>query len=523
MAEIIVRIEYEGAEQGAQQLDQLIAKLEGVTSATHESASASTAANTARIAANQQIEQLGGALGQVGSTLARVNPEFGRLAGTIGTVAGSLPALTGSLGPVAQGMAAMTIAVDLGSQAWEHFTEASEDSIESMRLAAEQAGRTAEQISTLVAELRAEQRADRIAANRATQADISSTLTEAMERAEQQAALARDTGNRINMLESRSSAQRVRIAETTGRRFFEIVQTDQASLVRLRAQFARETVSLAEAQAEAETAAALTAIDRTRQRRGGGGGRESTAIADAERTLAIVAATDRRIEAESDAFKRQIEENQAQRDTESTARRIENERLVDAAKRRSDQLADRQHLAAIERIEKEKSARTAATEARRAENAEIASALTSITQSVTGAFEAAIEGEKSLEEALVEATKQILKQFGIELVAKGIGKILEGIAEIPSPTAATKIGGGAAMVGFGIGLGAAGAAIPSAPSGAQAESPREDRPTGDGGGARTLVINMNNPVMAAATQAQLARGLRRQMAADRTIGPGIGN
>ena len=137
-----------------------------------------------------------------------------------------------------------------------------------------------------------------------------------------------------------------------------------------------------------------------------------------------------------------------------------------------------------------------------------------------GVFESAIEGEASLEEAMLEATKQLLKQFGTELIAKGIGKILEGISELPLPTAAPKIGGGAAMVAFGIGLGAAGAAIPSAPA-APAEAPREDAGGGGGGGPTTLVLNVNNPMMAAATHAQLARAMRRQLEQDRTLSAGL--
>ena len=59
---------------------------------------------------------------------------------------------------------------------------------------------------------------------------------------------------------------------------------------------------------------------------------------------------------------------------------------------------------------------------------------TPIAQAYNNAFQQAIEGRcPSKAGAAIEATKSLLKSFGQELIAKGIGKILEGIAEIPEP------------------------------------------------------------------------------------------
>lgn len=74
------------------------------------------------IALRQKLGQLGTTVGQVGAVLGRVNPEWAKMSTVIGGIGSQIPALTGSLGPVAQAIAAITVAVDLGILAWEAWT-----------------------------------------------------------------------------------------------------------------------------------------------------------------------------------------------------------------------------------------------------------------------------------------------------------------------------------------------------------------------------------------------------------------
>ena len=263
---------------------------------------------------------------------------------------------------------------------------------------------------------------------------------------------------------------------------------------------------------------------RGRRRRGGGGEREFTydegLQAAQERQYASQVeiaerAADRlrTIEEETATAKAQLDEQEAARIDELRDKAEDNIRVELEGVRR---IAE----ARQEAFEKAKEAARAQRAASQQLAGEAASAANTIAQAYNNAFQQAIEGTMSLEQAAIEATKSLLKSFGQELIAKGIGKILEGIAEIPSPTAATKIGGGTAMVAFGVGLGAAGAAIPSAGA-AGAEQPREEPRSDSARGPQNVTVIMQNAVMTAGTEAQLARGLRKSLSGDRVLGASL--
>lgn len=576
--DVKVGIDYSGTEAGADQLDGLIDNLAKVTIAEREAATEAKKlekanSDLARSAKKQADEQkklqaalaaqitgwgaLGGSIGQVGSVMSRIAPEFSKFGDALGSLGATIPVVATALAapsPASLLNAAISVTTTLvdGAFALNDYVSSmgrANDSVAS--LAAETADATTE-IDKLIGALRRQARQQGIAAGNTTDSALEAEINdiaEARERANAQVSLLDDQLAENRIRRSRATERNIaadsfaqRAASSSALQRLEETQANlQAQREDARRRFRegaeRETelriqqnrlVGTALAEDAAEEArisaenAADSALERASRRRAGAGRSSARAAArDAERAARREAAKRLRIEeelirAQSDAFNRQQEERRTEFDR--TARFEQN--LIAATERFQLQSFQTQLAASEKAIAAEEELRADALAQRREDNAEIASTLSSITQSVLGAFEAAIEGQKSLDAALVEATKQLLKQFGFEMVTKGIGKILEGIAELPSPTAAPKIGGGAAMVAFGVGLGAAGAAIPSASS-AGAEAPREDAPRGGEGGAKTLVLNVNNPQMVAATQAQLARGLRRQLDADKTLGPSL--
>ena len=135
-----------------------------------------------------------------------------------------------------------------------------------------------------------------------------------------------------------------------------------------------------------------------------------------------------------------------------------------------------------------------------------------IGRELTGAFQMAIEGEKSFEDAFESGSKVVLKSIGDQLVNRGIFHILDGTAMLFTnpPAAGVKLASGGAMIAIGAGLGAAGAAInePGARAGAASEAGRPDRADdadagSDGPGDLTLVLGQ--PILTAGTVTQLGQ------------------
>jgi len=534
MPDIKVGIDYEGTEAGADQMAALVtnlAKADSEQKATKASADAlsrsqkeqtrKTERLTAALDANiSGWGAIGTSIGQVGAALGRAGPEFGRFGAVLGQAGQSVQQVATALAaptPASVASALLSVGTTLvdGIGAWVDYR----DAMDRARAAAGQTAQTLTQTARAVRDARTAAEG----AREATDLDLAAAAVQQrrleLSRAQLRVDQVRSAGSAEDFTRAEGQRRVLQGALDRAIRSEQEITSELQSQATARTRATQEESRLARFRAEqAQTLAEQEAVLGAQEGgRGGGGARSSTFEADLARGLAQELAARTRHEANLEALAVQAfameearwAEELAARDLLEEKARADFEAEIERVEELSQKRADARDA--------EKEASRTALEERRREHAEIAGSLTQITQAVMGAFQSAIEGEQSLEEALAQATKELLKQFGQELVAKGIGKMLEGIAEIPSPTAATKIGGGAAMVAFGIGLGAAGAAIPSATSGAPAEGPREEARGGDSGGPTTLVLNVNSPVMAASTHAQLARGLRSQLGRDRTF------
>jgi len=539
-----------GYELQASELDQLIARLDALEEAQAAAAAsaedlgraqgatrtASDRAARATDASRQKHEQLtdalsaqiqgwgalGGAMGQAGAVLGRIDPEFGRFGAVVGQAGQSVSALATALaaptpGSVATALVSVASTVVDGVAAWIDYRDAMD---ETRRSAME-----AVQTITEVARAMRDAREAVEAASEATDLDFAAAEVAARRLELAQAEV------EVNRLRAEGSSDEFRAAEAhrqvmqsaldralTQQREVSAELEHQNALVASQSAEARDLARLRAEQAQTIAEQNALLEEQEGRRRGHG-----------------PSLWDRENEA-WDRYNRAVQSGlQRQRDL---ARDLQAEQTAEADKALADELArraeladkeanrvreeiegiERAHRLRMEAIDKQKQASAAAVVECCEQAAEIISSVEVVRQAFQQAFEDAISGQKSLDEALLAATKQVLAAFGEELVAKGIGKILEGITEIPSPTAATKIGGGTAMVAFGVGLGAVSAAIPSG-AGAATAKPAEPRPEADGGGGgpTSLTINVNDPIRAAGTHAQLARGLGRQLRADRTF------
>lgn len=130
------------------------------------------------------------------------------------------------------------------------------------------------------------------------------------------------------------------------------------------------------------------------------------------------------------------------------------------------------------------------------------------------AFQQAIAGEADFGKAFEQGIKKQLMNFGTVMVAEGVGALATGIGFTFTnpPAAAGKFAEGGIKIGLGVGLGAAGAAIPSAPATTTPASPTTPKAGGDsGGGNYTTVVNWNQPTVTAGTTNQLGREMARVM------------
>lgn len=154
MADIAYNLVAEGWAEGSEKVREFSESVDEARGTSDEFASSATAAGVASLAQGQKLEQLGGTIGQVGALVGRLNPEWARFGATIGSVGSQIPALTGALGPVAQAMAGVTLAVDLGSQAWEQWGGHVRTADEVINQVASDASAAEERIRGLVSALR---------------------------------------------------------------------------------------------------------------------------------------------------------------------------------------------------------------------------------------------------------------------------------------------------------------------------------------------------------------------------------
>jgi hypothetical protein len=164
-----------------------------------------------------------------------------------------------------------------------------------------------------------------------------------------------------------------------------------------------------------------------------------------------------------------------------------------------ERLADKrkeEHEAQLARIQEEVDAWTSAGQ--------------KIGSTLYNAFQTAATGQETLEVAVVKGFKNLAIQFGGQMVNEGIGALLTAVGNTVAnpPMAATKAAEGAGKLALGIGLGAVGAAIPvpAAGGGSQASTPRlGPQGSGEGGGSRSVIVNMNAPAVITGSRAAVGR------------------
>lgn len=205
---------------------------------------------------------------------------------------------------------------------------------------------------------------------------------------------------------------------------------------------------------------------------------------------------------------------------EATKRRIERQdaqaaqarsRMMDEAKAKNQQL----HQAYLESIQDEMSA--------------IDGAGASIGNVFSSAFQQAIQGQAAFGAAVEDGIKQVLLQYGTQMVAEGAGALLTavGLAFMNPPAAGAKAAEGAGKIALGVGLGAAGAAMTgSGGSSSGKEGPAKEGPRGGAGGSgdggavmQTIIIQQNAPTVMGGTHAEVGRAfIKSANAATRRYG-----
>lgn len=519
MSDVGVKVDYGGLEEGAEVLARLQDNLRRVDSAQQQATRSSDSlgesaqelgghvGSTAEAAngAHQKFGAVQGILGQLGPAVGRVSPAFAGLSSSIAQTASSALSMTESMGPAGLAIAGITLVATAVADAMSDAASEADLLANAFDRQARSAVALTRNIRSL-AEAQAARRQEEIERFQQDDVDREARARSEIRAIESQIESTRRLRNEeiLTQVQYEARMRTLRQAAEDARAELAFARRggDPAEQERLQAEL-QEQIRAAQRQA-AEDAA----------RRRGGHRRtfaqdEGAAWQRAEERHRIYQEALIEGLAEQEARQRQL----AQIDEQLHQNRM------DRLEREQESIAE--HYAQIRELEEE--VRDKQKEAARARMVEqrgllqdAQSTAAQIGSAYFQAFEMAIEGTMSLEDALLAATKQILKSIGEELVARGIGKVLEGIAEIPSPTAATKIAGGTAMVGFGIGLGAAGAAIP-APKAEAAEQPREQPDSQGDRGPKEITVVFGNPVLTAGTQTQLARGMGRAIAGDRTF------
>lgn len=199
---------------------------------------------------------------------------------------------------------------------------------------------------------------------------------------------------------------------------------------------------------------------------------------------------------------RAVEEYESERAKQAAIAELEAERASDAETERIEKarhLSDQAHERRVRQLQEE---------------TRILEDFGSTVGNVFGdAFGAAISGQESFDVALAKGTKNALIQFGTTMVAEGVGALLTaaGNIVINPPAAATKAVEGVGKLALGASLGAVGAAIPTPSAGAAGpqERPADRTPDGREGPAAPIIIQMNGQMVTGTTEASLGRTLGR--------------
>lgn len=161
-----------------------------------------------------------------------------------------------------------------------------------------------------------------------------------------------------------------------------------------------------------------------------------------------------------------------------------------------DRLQQEKHAAQMARIQEQVNAWTTGAQ--------------TIGNSLYQAFILTVSGQEKADVAFVKSFKSLAIQFGGQMVSEGIGALLTaaGNSVAAPPVAATKAIEGAGKIALGVGLGAAGAAIPVPGAAAtQSKPPRLGPDNGQSGVVGGVVVNMNAPTVVAGSSQVVGRAI----------------
>lgn len=476
----------------------------GVTQSTREMAQAQdratrvqTAQAAASLDAGQKMNQLGSTIGQVGAVLARVNPKWAQMGGALAGIGAQIPALTGALGPLAQGIAIVTVAVDFGTLAFNQYGAAAE---EAARLAQNLLQQEVEGIDRLVETRRQARLDERLASNMATQAEITSALAAAEERGERLAAQAERTGQNLIIEEGRNRLEVMQAAIVLDVELTVAIHEQLVKRQQLRRRFADQTVALEENTAERQRLAALTAIDlRRRPQPGRGGGRGGIDTEAGDRLRAM--AETRRIEAEGVRFLAGLRE--ADRQTR-LQQEIEVELQIGqiAAQEETNRLAalnrigEERQLAHEEQLLRLEEARQTERQAAAELQADLQATLTPLVTSTTKALASIISGAESAEDAFTGLLASFLEMLAQQAALEAVKEFAAALGSFASQDyvsgALHLVAGGAWVAVAALAGGASAAVAPSAPATPASPEAGVDSTQVQGG---TNVYNFNAPII----------------------------
>jgi len=539
----------------AEQIDNVSRSLVRSQEASRRLGQEAANLSTQSIAAGDKLERMGSVASAVGTVIGRLNPAWARFGASIGTIGSQLPALTGSLGPVSQIIAAVTVAVDLGAQAWDVWTDAT-------TRAGNEADNTKRQVTDLANSLTQLRTRQRALAGAGTVEQLETVFEDADERAmslrevlDRQRAEAEsqriDAARQIGVLRARmqeaidANPANAGLIRTAGREAQEIERlTDTVRTVNNRVrQLAEETARQVVVADRAEDA-----LNRARDRPVGlpeldapDSGRRGGAQAAAQSRAQMAAQA--RAEATAAALQLKVLDQQnearARRNAlEDTYQRELQEQIQFAATAGEAERAqiDATALARLAAFEKEREQlaisvelRATRAEAAREEAQKTAQFTMGLIGGVSSTFEGFFrqtidflrEGGDLADEAYKAQLKSFLESTAIEYSIRALAEVGQAIASFASQdysSGAQHIAAAAVYGAVAVATGVGSAAI-SVPAGASAEAGPEQvqsaAPAGGGGGQNnTIYINAPQAIWTEAERGQVVsnglRALRRE-------------
>ena len=571
--QIAIRVEVEGAEKGARDLGSLADKVKGLEAASRKgarevtrleralererAAAGTTTQSVNRLTAAEQRHaqsvqasgrsmteasvstgRLVSAFGSMGSAMTLLSPSASRLGGAMSAVGSSIAMTTANMGPLGIVLGAVTLALGLAVPALAAMRSETDDLGDS-------ATATTRKLSTMAGMMQRIQRIQAvISLEQALSRGEATQLQHQAAGAVQREALAgapvaghplTASRTRLSDLESElataeqqlnaamAGADQGGLANDPSGRGLEVTQRRRrlrrrVAGLRRGAEEARQAVAgdIGQARAEAlrhedlgrvqQVAEVVVIGSAGRRRRGGGrrgggrrGGRGGRRMTELERL---------------DAGKRRRDEIVVQE--QEKRRAVFLAEVSDLEQREAAEEAF--HEAQMQRLDAEKQKRDELHAAEMAQQQETIGKFSEAGAEVGGFFTdiygQMVGDQKTFEEAFIASFKRLMIEKGSEAVFDGTKMVFEGIGMIMNPATSaeggTKIAAGAGMIALGVAAGAAGAAISVPGGGGAPESPRAGGEAG-GGGDKTIVLNMNGPLLTAQSEAGVGRSVQRSL------------